>query len=337
MQDWFFFFFWICATTVYWSPELLNQSIPFKYLRLPMSDWTSIQNSQTVLFYCGPKKRFWQWATEPWYLGQLSDKIWLLLLSLLLKMEMNGRYLLSVIILITCIIFAFVRSLSNTLPSAQPHLILPPFKQKWGSKLFASMVANYSENKVAWESGLRHKHACSVVCGLGPERTRPHNCRCVWHHSKEQPQLGRTATVESNSSVCFKRLLHSCLKQGSSWQTQGVMVAALNRQLELRVQCAASASCSSTEAASSGTQHLVQKLDCMRGKSQLFHTTAEFQTEVKPDAVKIIQIMNKCIWHQMDCHLMRQSGLSWEKFTQKLWSFWEILSFFSCFGVSWMP
>ncbi len=38
-------------------------------------------------------------------------------------------------------------------------------------------------------------------------------------------------------------------------------------------QCAASASRSSTEVASSGTQCLARKLDCTRGKSQLFHTT----------------------------------------------------------------
>ncbi len=101
-------------------------------------------------------------------------------------------------------------------------------------------------------SGMSHHfpNVC-VVCGSGPGRTRPHNRRCLWHHGKEQPQLGQTAAVESNSSICFKRLLHSCLKQGSSRQTQGVVVAALSRWLELRVRCAASALRSSTEAASS--------------------------------------------------------------------------------------
>ncbi len=89
------------------------------------------------------------------------------------------------------------------------------------------------------------------MCGSGPGRTRPHNRRCLRHRSKEQPRLGRTAAVESNSRVHFKRLLYSCLKQGSSQQTQGVVVAALSRQLELRVRCTASASRSSTEAASS--------------------------------------------------------------------------------------
>ncbi len=89
------------------------------------------------------------------------------------------------------------------------------------------------------------------MCGSGPGRTRPHNHRCLRHRGKEQPRLGWTAAVESNSSIRFKCLLHSCLKQGSSRQMQGVIVASLNRQLELQVWCAASASCSSAEAASS--------------------------------------------------------------------------------------
>ncbi len=89
------------------------------------------------------------------------------------------------------------------------------------------------------------------MCGSGPGRTRPHNCRCLRHHGRKQPQLGRTAAVESNSSIRFKRLFQTCLKQGSSRQMQGVVVAALSRQLELRARCAASASCSSAEAASS--------------------------------------------------------------------------------------
>ncbi len=53
-----------------------------------------------------------------------------------------------------------------------------------------------------------------VVCGLGPGGARPHNCHCLWHRGREQPRLGWTAAVESNSSVRFKHLLtHSCLKQ----------------------------------------------------------------------------------------------------------------------------
>ncbi len=46
-----------------------------------------------------------------------------------------------------------------------------------------------------------------VVWGSGPSGTHPHNCHCLWHCGREQPRLGRTAAVESNSSVCFKRLL----------------------------------------------------------------------------------------------------------------------------------
>ena len=91
----------------------------------------------------------------------------------------------------------------------------------------------------------------SVVCGSGPGRTRPHNRRYLRHHGRKQPQLSRTATVKSNSSVCFKCLFQTCLKLDSSRQTQGIVVTALSRRHELRVQCAASASCSSAEAASS--------------------------------------------------------------------------------------
>ena len=36
----------------------------------------------------------------------------------------------------------------------------------------------------------------NVVCGSGPGGSRPHNRRCVRHHGKEQPRLGRTAAVE---------------------------------------------------------------------------------------------------------------------------------------------
>ncbi len=90
-----------------------------------------------------------------------------------------------------------------------------------------------------------------VVYGSGPGRTHPHNHCYLRHCSRKQPWLSWTAAVESNSSILFKHLLHSCLKLGSSRQMQGVIVAALSRRLELRVQCAASASCSSAEAASS--------------------------------------------------------------------------------------
>ncbi len=48
------------------------------------------------------------------------------------------------------------------------------------------------------------------------------------------------------------------------------------RWCKVRARCTASASCSSAEAASSGTQRLAQKLDCACGKSQLFHTTLCF-------------------------------------------------------------
>ncbi len=89
-----------------------------------------------------------------------------------------------------------------------------------------------------------------VVCGLGPGRTFPHNRRFLRHCGQKQSRLSWTAAVESNSSVCFKCVFQTCLKQGSSQQTQGVVVAALNRWHELRVRCAASALHSSAEAAS---------------------------------------------------------------------------------------
>ncbi len=124
--------------------------------------------------------------------------------------------------------------------------------------------------------GSRGSSCRIVVCGSGPGRTRPHNRHCVRHRGTEKPQLGWTAAVESNSSVRFKCLLHSCLKQGSSRQMQGVMVAALNRWRELRVQCAASALCSSTEAASSVLSTLSNSwIACMgRANSSTRHPPA---------------------------------------------------------------
>ncbi len=91
----------------------------------------------------------------------------------------------------------------------------------------------------------------TVVCGLGPSGARPHNRHYLRHCGREQPRLGWTATVESNTSVCFKRLLLTAVSSCSSRQTQGVVGVALNRRRELQVLCAASALRSSAEAASS--------------------------------------------------------------------------------------
>ncbi len=123
-----------------------------------------------------------------------------------------------------------------------------------------------------------------VVCGSGPGITRPHNCCFVLHCSQKQPQLGRTAAVESNSSIHFKCSFRSCLELGVQLKSQDrcrvVMSVAFMWQCKVLAQCAASASHSSAETASSGTQHLAQKLDCVRGKSQLFHmTTMTFQND----------------------------------------------------------
>ncbi len=98
-----------------------------------------------------------------------------------------------------------------------------------------------------------------VVWGSGPSGAHPHNCCCMRHHGKEQPRLGRTAEAarpDCRSGVKLKHTLQmfitqTCLKLYSSRQTQGVMGTALNRWRELQVRCAASASCSSAEAASS--------------------------------------------------------------------------------------
>ncbi len=54
---------------------------------------------------------------------------------------------------------------------------------------------------------------------------------------------------------------------------KAVVSAAFIQRCKVLAQCIASALRSSAEAASSGTQHLAQKLDCARLKSQLFHTT----------------------------------------------------------------
>ena len=61
----------------------------------------------------------------------------------------------------------------------------------------------------------------SVVCSLGPRRTRPHNHHYLWHRGRQQSRLSRTATVESNSSVCLQMFIQTCLKLSSSRQTQG--------------------------------------------------------------------------------------------------------------------
>ncbi len=66
---------------------------------------------------------------------------------------------------------------------------------------------------------LFHNSIHIVVCGLGPGGSRPHNCRHVQHRGKEQPWLSRTAAVESNSSICFKRLLLTPVSSCCSRQT----------------------------------------------------------------------------------------------------------------------
>ncbi len=79
--------------------------------------------------------------------------------------------------------------------------------QIWRLLYFSGAVGTI---KGLWQCNEGYQH---VVCGSGPGGSRAHNRRRVRHRGTKQPRLGRTAAVESNSSVCFKRLLtHSCLK-----------------------------------------------------------------------------------------------------------------------------
>ncbi len=99
-----------------------------------------------------------------------------------------------------------------------------------------------------------------------PKECHPWHCYVrFWSRENPSSQLPLPAAPWSGavlarpdcrSGVKLKHTLQtfitqSCLKLSSSWQMQGVMGAALNRWLELWVRCAASASRSSTEAASS--------------------------------------------------------------------------------------
>ncbi len=158
--------------------------------------------SISVFCFLWTKGKVRELAMEPWYLGQLSHKIWLLLLCLLLKMEMNGRYLLAGIIGITYIIFAVVRSLSNSLHSAQMHRVVPPFKQKWYSEMLPSRMTNHSENKVAWESGLRYKHTCRVS-NRGKARC------CENNPNYEQLHLTPGGLSFNETVKTFMRKIHS--------------------------------------------------------------------------------------------------------------------------------
>ncbi len=99
---------------------------------------------------------------------------------------------------------------------------------------------------------------------------------------REAPRLeAASAQPDYRSGVKLKctlqTFIHSYLELSVQLKSQDrcrvVMVAAFMWQCKVLARCVASASHSSAESASSGTQRLAQKLDCTRGKSQLFHTT----------------------------------------------------------------
>ncbi len=117
-----------------------------------------------------------------------------------------------------------------------PHIAPPNFfshivTSLWRGKLLPPSIVGWHELRTTnslywlgfgqvaascWMMILKHwlgKGAPPVVCGSSPGGSCPHNCCRVRHCGKEQPRLDRTAAVESNSSVRFKRLLaYSCLK-----------------------------------------------------------------------------------------------------------------------------
>ncbi len=76
----------------------------------------------------------------------------------------------------------------------------------------------------------------------------------------------------------LQMIVHSCLELSVQFKSQDryrvVMAMAFMWQCKVLAQCAASASCSSAEAVSLGTQYLAQKLEKAQ-KSQLFHMTRE--------------------------------------------------------------
>ncbi len=90
-----------------------------------------------------------------------------------------------------------------------------------------------------------------------------------------------SAQLDSCSGVKLKctlqTFIHSCLELSVQLKSQDrcrvVMAAAFMWQCKVQAWCTASASHSSAEVASLGTQHLAQKLDSTHGKRQLFHMT----------------------------------------------------------------
>ncbi len=77
----------------------------------------------------------------------------------------------------------------------------------------------------------------------------------------------------------LQMFIHASLELSAQLKScRVVMSMAFMQWHKVPAWCAASALCSSAEAASSGTQHLARKLDCTCGKSQLFHTTLSWTT-----------------------------------------------------------
>ncbi len=94
-----------------------------------------------------------------------------------------------------------------------------------------------------------HTHTCCVRVGSRwfPSTQLPLCAAPQYEAASARPDCRSGVTTQS---ICFKRLLLSPVSSSCSRQTQGVVGAALNRWCELRVQCTASALCSSTEATS---------------------------------------------------------------------------------------
>ncbi len=108
---------------------------------------------------------------------------------------------------------------------------------------------------------------------------------CVRFGSRENPtshslplaapqSVAVSAQPDYLSRVRSKHTLSSLFSlQGKSLLCRVIMFMAFIWQYKVLTWYTSSASQSSAKVASPGTQCLAQKLDCVRGKSQLFHTT----------------------------------------------------------------
>ncbi len=77
-----------------------------------------------------------------------------------------------------------------------PRSTLKPHAIFHGPQLKVKLKCLHIQTVSAKRRSFRKTYKCAVVWGLGPGGACPHNRHCVWHRSREQPQLGRTAAVE---------------------------------------------------------------------------------------------------------------------------------------------